>query len=239
MDSRHPSGLGQATAAAGRQLTLTHQPPVSAEPTTSPNRRARRGSERPRSGHFCPMDRNAVARLLFAAEVYDRGTHLAGAHGGTLKRTGLAVLRAIANRFHNRTTGRCDPSLGAIARAAGVARSTAAVALARLRAAGFLDWTRRGVMVSRQVRGVAMDGLFTQVTNAYRLALSPPTAPGSFAGEAAATRNSKSESRAETRFPDKNRALREKHEGAFRDLESLEAALARLGAAVKAREALG
>ena len=185
------------------------------------------------------MDRNAVARLLFAAEAYDRGTHRAGTHGGTLKRTGLAVLRAIANRFHNRATGRCDPSLGAIARAAGVARSTAAVALARLRAAGFLDWTRRGVVVSRRVRGVAMDGLFAQVTNAYRLALSPPMTPGSFAGEATATQNSASECRAETRFPDKNNASGEKQGRAFVDLQSLEAALARLGAAVKAREALG
>jgi DNA-binding MarR family transcriptional regulator len=114
------------------------------------------------------MDRNAVARLLFAAEAYDHGTHHRGMHGGALKRTSIAVLRAIANRFHNRATGRCDPSLSAIARAAEVTRSTSALALARLRAAGFLDWTRRGVTVSRRIHGAEAGVLFAQISNAYR-----------------------------------------------------------------------
>lgn len=184
------------------------------------------------------MDRNAVARLLFAAEAYDRATHLARAHGGALKRTGLAVLRAMANRFHNRSTGRCDPSLLAIARAAGVARSTAALALARLRAAGFLDWTRRGVTVSRRVRGMEA-GMFAQVSNAYRLAAAPPAVPSLVQLAAGLMLNSKSEDRAETRFLDKQKASEERSERAKGDSCGLEEALARLGAMIQAKEALG
>jgi DNA-binding MarR family transcriptional regulator len=183
------------------------------------------------------MDRNAVVRLLFSAEAYDRASHRAGLHGGALKRTGLAVLRAIANRFHNRVTGRCDPSLGAIARAAGVARSTAALALARLRAAGFLEWTRRGVTVSRRVRGVESSSMFTQVTNAYRLAASPPALPDSGAHPILRSLNSESEGRSETRFQDSKRASGGSQASAVRDALELEAALARLGAALQARVA--
>lgn len=208
-------------------------------PAAWPNRRARRGTERPRSGHFRPMDRNAVARLLFSAEAYDRASHRAGLHGGALKRTGLAVLRAIANRFHNRVTGRCDPSLGAIARAAGVARSTAALALARLRAAGFLEWTRRGVTVSRRVRGIERSSMFTQVTNAYRLAASPPAMSDPGTSPVPPYRDSKSEGRPETRFPDFKRASGGREAGGTKDALELEAALARLGAALQARVAAG
>ena len=89
------------------------------------------------------LDRNARARLLFHAEALDRRTRLPGQHGGVLKRTGLAVLRALLFAFANIATGRCDPSYDTLARAAGVARSTVAVALGRLEAAGLLERVRR------------------------------------------------------------------------------------------------
>ena len=89
------------------------------------------------------IDRNERARLLFQAEALDRRTHQPGQHGGCLKRTGLAVLRALLFGFANAVTGRCDPSYDALARAAGVARSTVAVALGRLEAAGLLARIRR------------------------------------------------------------------------------------------------
>ncbi|HEX2185311.1 MAG TPA: ABC transporter substrate-binding protein, partial [Chloroflexota bacterium] len=111
-----------------------------------------------------PIDRNERARLLFHAEALDRRTRLPGQHGGCLKRTGLAVLRALLFQFANvlagargpgeelaigapgpngNVTGRCDPSFDALARVAGVARATVAVALRRLEAAGILDRIRR------------------------------------------------------------------------------------------------
>jgi hypothetical protein len=64
------------------------------------------------------IDRNERARLMFNAEALDRRTHRPGQHGGVLKRTGLAVLKALLFGFHNLATGRCDPSLEGLARMA-------------------------------------------------------------------------------------------------------------------------
>jgi hypothetical protein len=89
------------------------------------------------------LDRNARARLIYFAEQLDRRTRQPGQHGGVLKRTGLAVLKALLFGFHNIATGRCDPGYDALARLAGVARSTVAVALTRLDAAGLVVRTRR------------------------------------------------------------------------------------------------
>jgi DNA-binding MarR family transcriptional regulator len=89
------------------------------------------------------IDRNARARLLFLAEALDRRTHQPGQHGGCLKRTGLAVLRALLFTFANLVTGRCDPGYDALSRAAGMSRSTLAKALKRLEEAGLLVRTRR------------------------------------------------------------------------------------------------
>ena len=91
------------------------------------------------------IDRNARARLLFHAETLDRRTRLPGQHGGVLKRTGLAVLRALLFHFTNVVTARCDPSFDTLAHAATVSRSTVAVALGRLEAAGLLERVRRQV----------------------------------------------------------------------------------------------
>ena len=91
------------------------------------------------------LDRNARARLMVHAEALDRRTHLPGQHGGVLKRAGLAVFRALLFGFANVGTGRCDPGYDALARAAGVAPSTVAVALGRLEEGGLLERVRRQV----------------------------------------------------------------------------------------------
>ena len=101
------------------------------------------------------LDRNARARLMFQAEALDRRTHQPGRHGGVLKRTGLAVLKALVFGFHNVATGRCDPGYDALARLAGVARSTVAVALKRLEGAGLIIRTRRQVGVVRLTNAYA------------------------------------------------------------------------------------
>ncbi len=51
------------------------------------------------------LDRNARARLMVHAEALDRRTRLPGQHGGVLKRTGLAVLKALLFGFANVITG--------------------------------------------------------------------------------------------------------------------------------------
>ncbi len=95
------------------------------------------------------IDRNARARLMVHAEALDRRTRLPGQHGGVLKRTGLAVLKALLFGFCNVVTARCDPSFDTLARASGCARSTVAVALGRLEAAGLLERVRRQVGMRR------------------------------------------------------------------------------------------
>jgi hypothetical protein len=108
------------------------------------------------------LDRNARAQLMFFAEALDRRTHQPGKHGGALKRTGLAVLKALVFGFHNSATGRCDPSLDSLARMAGCARSTCTEALKRLEAAGLVRRIARW-------RAVAANGglVVVQLSNAY------------------------------------------------------------------------
>jgi hypothetical protein len=120
-----------------------------------------------------------------------------------------------------------------------VARSTAALALARLRSAGFLDWTRRGVTVLRRIRGAEAGLLFAQVSNAYRLTKVPPQVPAPAPAAPEVPRTSESGCRTETTFLNRIRTLEVSNAEAQRDSCSLEAALARLGSAIRAREALG
>ena len=107
------------------------------------------------------LDRNARARLIYLAEALDRRTHEPGRHGGVLRRTGLAVLKALVFGFLGRS-GRCDPSLESLARMAGCARSTCVEALKRLEAAGLIQRVARW-------RAVAANGglVVVQLSNAY------------------------------------------------------------------------
>ena len=107
------------------------------------------------------MDRNARARLMFFAECLDRRTHQPGRHGGDLRRTGLAVLKALIFGFLG-PGGRCDPSLDSLARMAGCARSTVIAALKRLEASGLIRRIARW-------RAVAANGglVVLRLSNAY------------------------------------------------------------------------
>jgi hypothetical protein len=108
------------------------------------------------------LDKNERARIMFRAEALDRRTHEPGRHGGCLRRTGLAVLKALLFSFANAVTGRCDPSLDTLARMAGVARSTCAAALRRLEAAGLVQRLARW-------RAVGANGglIVVRLSNAY------------------------------------------------------------------------
>ena len=177
-------------------------------------------------GRWPRLDRNARASLMFRAEALDRRTREPGRHGGVLKRTGLAVFKALLFGFHNVATGRCDPSYDALARLAGVARSTVAVALRRLEAAGLV------VRVAR-VRRARVNGarVALRATNAYRF----PTPAGP-------TAEPESESRAGTTNPEKTQSNQTRGfegEGERRAvtgfLPELQRALARLGHAMADR----
>jgi len=131
-------------------------------------RHYRRGDE----PYLRPLDRNARARILFLAEAYDRRTRAPGLHGGQIKRTGLAVLRALLCRYANLQSGRCDPSAEAIALAAGVSRSTVFVALDRLELAGMVQRYQR--LASYKERGIWHT---EQATNAYAFNYPADTRP--------------------------------------------------------------
>src|SRR5215212_7192312 len=74
------------------------------------------------------------------------------------------VLRSLCFDFHNGRTGRTDPGYRALAKAARVGLGTVGAALRRLRAAGFLRWTRRLLRVLGRV---------LRWTHRYELAAGP------------------------------------------------------------------
>lgn len=110
---------------------------------------------KPICGHWgVPLDRNEKVRIQAHAESMVRATE-SGKHYGRLTAKYLAVLKAILWRFHDARTGRCFPSLEAIAAAAGCARSTAEKAIAALREVGILVWQTRWARVRVLVRDAA------------------------------------------------------------------------------------
>lgn len=111
---------------------------------------------------FKPIDRNDRARIMHLAERLNTNTRQPGQHGGCLKDSGLQVLRALLFGFLNCRTGRLDPSIDTLARHVGHSRQTIVSALQRLRAAGFISWVQRVVMVD-------VDGQLRprQTSNAY------------------------------------------------------------------------
>lgn len=140
--------------------------------TTGPQRRRHWWTGRPRASRrksqlgtvaFRRLDREQRARLWFHAQAIEKRTKNPGQHGGVLRRTGLAVLRALLFDFLNMRSGRCDPGHNAIARAAGVAVSTVAPALDRLETSGLLRRIRRAYW-SRTTLGRK---ILLQDTNAY------------------------------------------------------------------------
>ena len=69
-------------------------------------------------------------------------TRVLQAEADRLREGDVKVLKKLL-RFADRITGRCDPSLAAIAAAAARGRTSICDALRRLHANGFLDWRRR------------------------------------------------------------------------------------------------
>jgi hypothetical protein len=86
----------------------------------------------------------------------------------------LRVLRVLLWRFHNADGGgRCFPAYEKIAAAAKCARSTVALALAALEAAGLLTWVHRLVKVRRRERDLfghwGSQWQVIRTSNGYRL----------------------------------------------------------------------
>ncbi len=112
---------------------------------------------------FTPMAKRQAVRLYHGARRFERQTRSYGRQDGALGRNGLAVLHSLLFDFLNFATGRLDPSIAAIAKAAAISVSSAKRGLVRLKAAGVVSWLRRCTEV------IAADGRFQlrQETNAY------------------------------------------------------------------------
>lgn len=109
--------------------------------------------------------------VLKAAKALDRRTRMErkrsdpGVRNGTLGEVGLAVLEALYDLV-DYATGRLEPAIATLAEMTGYCYSACHAALARLRAAGFLQWIRR----SRPLNNKGEAGpQVEQITNAYVL----------------------------------------------------------------------
>jgi hypothetical protein len=117
---------------------------------------------------FRPLDRNAIARILYLADLLERRTKPKGGRNGVLSQPGLVVLRTLLLTFLNRSDGRCDPSYTTLQGKTGFCRGTIAAALARLERAGILRITRR--LVRMRVTEVGRSYITcVQDTNAYAM----------------------------------------------------------------------
>ncbi len=112
---------------------------------------------------FAPMAKKQAVRLYHEARRFERQSRSYGRQDGALGRNGLAVLHALLFDFLNFRSGRLDPSIAAIAKAACISVSSVKRGLVRLKAAGVVSWLRRCAEV------FAADGRFQlrQETNAY------------------------------------------------------------------------
>jgi len=108
------------------------------------------------------MPKRQAVRLYHEARRFERQTRTAGRQDGAIGRNGLAILHALIFDCLNYATGRLDPSYATIARLANISVRSVARGLAKLKAAGVLNWVRRCFEK-------VIDGRFTlaQETNAY------------------------------------------------------------------------
>jgi hypothetical protein len=111
---------------------------------------------------FQPMPKRQAVRLWHEARGFERQTRQPGRQDGALGRNGLAILHALIFDFLNFRSGALYPSRRAIAAKAAISERSVGRGLAKLKAAGVLNWLRRCV-------GELIDGRFTlrQETNAY------------------------------------------------------------------------
>jgi hypothetical protein len=120
-----------------------------------------------------PLSRKECYRLFADAERFEEQTkrHRMSRYAkgklslreGALGQAGLRVLYVLLFRFLNHATGRLDPSYESIARKAGLGIATVGRALARLKAAGVLNW------IPRCEKGEGPEGgfLLRQISNLY------------------------------------------------------------------------
>ena len=133
---------------------------------------------------FQPLPKRQAVKLYHHARRLERQTRARNRQDGAIGRNGLLTLHALLFDFMRYASGRLDPSIKAIARAANISESSVKRGLAKLKAAGVITWLRR-------YAENWIDGRFVlrQQTNAYAVLPAsqwrgyvPPAAPPPFAG---------------------------------------------------------
>jgi hypothetical protein len=178
-----------------------------------------------------PLDRNQKARITAYARAWDRQHRQSGQRGGALGRAALDVLGALLWAFHNARSGVCFPSYERIAEKAGCARSTVAEAIKALEFAGVLTWQNRITRIRERCQDLwgrsGWQWRVVRTSNAYQF-----RDPGQQLQGLPLT---KSDQRTGTPDQEASKLLMAP---AIDPNSLLERALARLGAAIAATEAL-
>lgn len=142
-----------------------------AKPAPEPVRRHSRLRGRCEGTFWRPTSRAETARVLLAAERYDRAGRGPGRRNGPLGHVALEVLAYMANLVRH-STGRLEPSIDTMIARLKRSRDAIARALKALRVHGFLDRLRRYEETGQEGRGPQL----RQVSNAYRMLLPPRAA---------------------------------------------------------------
>jgi hypothetical protein len=92
---------------------------------------------------FQPMPRRAAVKVWHDARRFERQTRQPGKQDGAIGRNGLAILHAHLFDLMDRKTGQLEPTRAEIARAAAISIRSVDRGLAKLKAAGVLNWIRQ------------------------------------------------------------------------------------------------
>ena len=112
---------------------------------------------------FNAMSRKNAFKIWNEARRFERETRQPGKQDGALGRNGLAVLYSLLFDFMNFGTGRLDPAQDTIAKRAGISPRSVARGLANLKAWGVVNWVRRCAVEA----GEFGRAVFRQLSNAY------------------------------------------------------------------------
>ena len=128
---------------------------------------------------FQPLPKRQAVKLYHHARRLERQTRAHNRQDGAIGRNGLLALHALLFDFMHYASGRLDPSIKAIARAANISESSVKRGLVKLKAAGVVTWLRR--CAEDWIGGRFV---LRQQTNAYGVlpasqwrGYAPPTAP--------------------------------------------------------------
>jgi hypothetical protein len=112
---------------------------------------------------FTPLPKKQATKLFHKARAFERQTRKPGHQDGALGRNGILVLHSLIFDFLHYISGRLDPSIAAIARAAHISERSVKRGLVRLKQCGVVNWLRRAAETRDEQGRFCLE----QDTNAY------------------------------------------------------------------------